>query len=115
MQRLPGLIFILIFCHGVNAAEGGWLYYGGDQGGRHYSGAAQINTSNISNLQVAWVYRSGDMEKFGDELKNTSGQSTPILLPDAAGGSLVYCTPFNRIIALNPGNGTQRWQFDPQI
>ena len=115
MQRLPGLIFILIFCHGVNAAEGGWLYYGGDQGGRHYSGAAQINTSNVSNLQVAWVYRSGDMEKFGDELENTSGQSTPILLPDAAGGSLVYCTPFNRIIALNPGNGTQRWQFDPQI
>jgi quinoprotein glucose dehydrogenase len=115
MQRLPCLIFILIFCHGVNAAEGGWLYYGGDQGGRHYSGAAQINTSNVSNLQVAWVYRSGDMEMFGDELENTSGQSTPILLPDAAGGSLVYCTPFNRIIALNPGDGTQRWQFDPQI
>ena len=115
MQRLPCLIFILIFCHGVNAAEGGWLYYGGDQGGRHYSGAAQINTSNVSDLQVAWVYRSGDMEKFGDELQNTSGQSTPILLPDAAGGSLVYCTPFNRIIALDPGNGTQRWQFDPQI
>jgi len=115
MQRLPCLIFILISCHGVNAAEDGWLYYGGDQGGRHYSGAAQINTGNVSNLQVAWVYRSGDMEMFGDKLENTSGQSTPILLPDAAGGSLVYCTPFNRIIALNPGDGTQRWQFDPQI
>jgi putative YphP/YqiW family bacilliredoxin len=27
----------------------------------------------------------------------------------------VYCTPFNRVIALDPATGEQRWSFDPQI
>ena len=30
-----------------------------------------------------------------------------MLLPPAAGESLVYCTPFNRVIALDPGSGEQ--------
>jgi quinoprotein glucose dehydrogenase len=48
-------------------------------------------------------------------MAQTSTQSTPILLPEAAGASLVYCTPFNRVIALDPGSGEQRWDFDPRI
>ncbi len=114
MWRSIVLVGVLV-CHGAGAADNGWLYYGGDQGGRHFSAATQINVENVSSLDVAWVFRSGDMEAFGDELENTSGQSTPILLPEAAGASLVYCTPFNRIIALDPESGAQRWQFDPQI
>ena len=39
-------------------------------------------------------------------MRKTSTQSTPILLPPAAGESLVYCTPFNRVIALDPGSGS---------
>ena len=96
-------------------AEPGWLYYGGDQGGRHYSDAAQIDRSNVQDLEVAWTFRSGDMATYGEEMKKTSTQSTPILLPAAAGESLVYCTPFNRVIALDPASGAQRWSFDPQI
>jgi len=96
-------------------ADPGWPYYGGDQGGRHYSHAVQINRSNVEDLEVAWVFRSGDMKSYGEAMDNTSTQSTPILLPEAAGESLVYCTPFNRVIALDPGSGEQRWSFDPQI
>ncbi|NOX68906.1 MAG: pyrroloquinoline quinone-dependent dehydrogenase [Gammaproteobacteria bacterium] len=107
---LTGIIFA-----GSAAADDGWRYYGGDQGGRHYSDVSQIDRENISELEVAWIFRSGDVEAFGDVMENTSGQSTPILLPEAAGESLVYCTPFNRIIALNPDSGTLRWQFDPEI
>jgi len=99
----------------VSAADEGWLYYGGDQGGRHYSSASQINKDNVADLDVAWVHRSGDVEAFGDAMENTSTQSTPILLPQAAGQSLVYCTPFNRVIALDPATGEQRWDFDPKI
>lgn len=100
---------------GAIASEEGWLYYGGDQGGRHYSDAIQIDKDNVSDLDVAWVYRSGDVEAYGDGMKNTSTQATPILLPKAAGESLVYCTPFNRVIALDPGSGEQRWDFEPNI
>ncbi len=95
--------------------DAAWLHYGGDQGGRHYSSVANINKENVDDLDVAWVFRSGDMETHGKKMENTSAQSTPILLPAAAGESLVYCTPFNRVIALDPALGTQRWQFDPKI
>jgi quinoprotein glucose dehydrogenase len=97
------------------ADDQGWLYYGGDQGGRHYSGAAQIDRGNVAQLQEAWVFRSGDMARHGEEMTKTSAQSTPILLPTEAGESLVYCTPFNRVIALDPGTGAKRWEFDPGI
>jgi quinoprotein glucose dehydrogenase len=97
------------------ASEAGWPYYGGDQGGRHYSQAAQIDRQNVSDLTVAWVHQSGDVKAMGKAMENTSTQSTPILLPEAAGASLVYCTPFSRVIALDPGSGEQRWDFDPQI
>jgi len=115
--RFRSLLILLggIGCSAAIAAGPGWLYYGGDQGGRHYSEAAQIDRANVADLEVAWVFRSGDMATYGPEMKKTSTQSTPILLPQAAGESLVYCTPFNRVIALDPATGQQRWSFDPQI
>ena len=100
---------------GAAASGDGWLYYGGDQGGRHYSEVSTINRQNVSDLSVAWIHRSGDVERYHEEMENTSTQSTPILLPESADESLVYCTPFNRVIALDPGTGTQRWDFDPDI
>ena len=111
------LLSLMFLSLPMQAAEkdNGWLYYGGDQGGRHYSSVASITKENVNELDVAWVFRSGDMETHRDKMENTSGQSTPILLPEVAGESLVYCTPFNRVIALDPASGQQRWQFDPQI
>jgi len=92
-----------------------WQHYGGDPGGRHYSKAAQITRENVAQLEPAWIHRSGDAQTDPEALKQTSAQSTPILLPDTAGGSLVYCTPFNRVIALDPASGVERWSFDPEI
>ncbi|MEZ5501468.1 MAG: pyrroloquinoline quinone-dependent dehydrogenase [Halioglobus sp.] len=97
------------------AGSGTWQYYGGDPGGRHYSSAAQITAANVADLEPAWIFRSGDMAHYGDAMAQTSAESTPVLLPPAAGESLVYCTPFNRVIALDPASGNQRWEFDPHI
>jgi quinoprotein glucose dehydrogenase len=97
------------------AAADNWRHYGGDPGGQHYSSASQINRDNVDELEPAWVFRSGDVDRYGDEMSKTSTQSTPILLPAEAGGSLVYCTAFNEVIALHPANGTPRWRFDPAI
>ncbi len=115
MPRLIVLALLLLAARGVAAGDGDWLYYGGDQGGRHYSTLDQINRANVADLEVAWVSRSGDVANYGEEMAKTSTQSTPILLPAAAGESLVYCTPFNRVIALDPGSGEPRWDFDPGI
>tara|TARA_B110000503_G_scaffold5014_2_gene6655 strand:+ start:6664 stop:8574 length:1911 start_codon:yes stop_codon:yes gene_type:complete len=114
LQRVL-LSLVALTSAGVACANDGWLYYGGDQGGRHYSTASQIDRENVSDLEVAWIHRSGDVGTYGEEMENTSTQATPILLPQSAGESLVYCTPFNRVIALDPGSGEQRWDFDPDI
>jgi quinoprotein glucose dehydrogenase len=114
-KAYPALLATLLFAVTAVAADQDWLYYGGDQGGRHFSSIDEINTDNVDDLEVAWVSRSGDMETYGEELAMTATQSTPILLPLEAGESLVYCTPFNRVIALDPATGQQRWSFDPQI
>ena len=111
------LAFLLI---GMSAASNEWQppiwqYYGGDQGGQHFSSADQINTENVVDLEVAWVYQSGDMKSYGKAMAKSSTQSTPILLPVSAGASLVYCTPFSRVIALDPTTGKQRWDFDPKL
>lgn len=110
-----GIALLLLGPAQLTARDAQWLHYGGDPGGRHYSSATAITRDNVSELDVAWIHRSGDIKRYGDEMENTSTQSTPILLPAAAGESLVYCTPFNRVIALDPGSGAQRWEFDPEI
>ncbi len=36
----------------------------------------------------------------------------PPLLVDE---TLYYCTPFNRVFALNPETGQEKWIFDPEV
>ena len=93
-----------------------WAHYGGDAGGGQYSSLDQIDVNNVGELEVAWQYRSGELERR-TEFQNATAkvQVNPILLPDAAGGHLMICTPFNRLIALDPGNGKERWVYDPEI
>ena len=64
-----------------------WLFYGGDQGGSHYSSLAQINRSNVHRLRQAWSYRTGALDRHPDRKAFASFHATPILLPEPAGES----------------------------
>lgn len=97
------------------AAAQDWNYYRGDQGGSGFSPHQQITSDNVSTLQVAWQYRSGETQQFAEELPRSALETTPILLPEAAGGHLVFCTAFNQVIALDPETGAERWRYDPEI
>ena len=92
-----------------------WLHYGGDPGGTHRSRLTQINRDNVGELELAWSYRTGELERHPDLRAMASFHATPILIPKDAGGSLVFCTPFNRIVALDPVTGDERWVFDPDL
>jgi quinoprotein glucose dehydrogenase len=87
-----------------------WPYYGGDAGGMRYSLLTQINPRNVSKLKVAWVFHTGDVSD-GKHGKRSGFETTPILVD----GTLFLTTGFNRVIALNPATGTQRWSYDPKI
>lgn len=102
--------------HGENIE---WPTYGGAAGGGHYTAATGITKDNVAQLELAWSHRSGDFIAGGKSLTERTNMhtrpsafvATPIMVRD----TLFYCTPFNRVFALDPGTGEERWAFDPQV
>jgi quinoprotein glucose dehydrogenase len=41
-------------------AEGDWTAYGRDAGGERYSPLDDIRPGNVTSLEVAWTFRTGD-------------------------------------------------------
>jgi len=109
-------MFLAMFASVLCAESRLWTHYAGDPGGQQYSPLDQINVDNVGQLEVAWQYRTGELKRR-TRFQNVTAkvQVNPILLPDAAGGHLVICTPFNRVIALDPKHGRERWVFEPDI
>lgn len=90
----------------------GWGYWGGTSGGTRYSKAQQITRENVADLEVAWSYSTGEVARRGaDAITNSSTQTTPILVE----GNLLFCTPFNRLVALDPATGRERWVHDANL
>jgi len=90
----------------------GWPAYGGDLGGQRFVTESLIGPDNVESMGHAWTYRHGDVSGPDDAIRSaTAFENTPIL----AGNTLYFCTPFNRVIALDPATGVERWSFDPKI
>ncbi|KRR13621.1 pyrroloquinoline quinone-dependent dehydrogenase [Bradyrhizobium valentinum] len=89
-----------------------WEHWGGDRGGSRFSPLAQITPDNVGNLVRAWEFRTGDLDRRApDVMRRTKFQATPLFVED----SLIFCSPFNEVIALDPGSGAQKWRYDPKI
>src|SRR5258708_17831535 len=89
-----------------------WEHWGGDRGGMRFSPLTQITPANVGNLVRAWEFRTGDLDSRAPEaMKRTKFQATPLFVED----SLIFCSPFNEVIALDPGSGAQKWRYDPKI
>jgi quinoprotein glucose dehydrogenase len=85
----------------------GWPQWGHGEQGQRYSANTQITPENVKALKVAWTYRTGDLSAPG-EVKNLAFEATPILAND----TLYLCSPRNRIAALDPQTGKQKWMRD---
>lgn len=113
-HRVIGVLVLLVLgslCFAVPVMAAGWSHYGGDAGGQRHSAAAQITPANVGKLMPVWTYRTGDMETRAADMKHSAFEGTPVLV----GGLLVFCTPFNEVIALDPGTGAQKWRYDPKV
>jgi quinoprotein glucose dehydrogenase len=87
-------------------------HYGVDAGGTRFAPVGEITPLNVSDLAVAWTYHTGDLDKRDAKtMRRTKFEATPIL----ADGRVVFCTPFNEVIALAPATGAELWRFDPHI
>jgi quinoprotein glucose dehydrogenase len=92
-------------------ADSTWPSYGNDPGGGRYSTLAQINRSNVARLQVAWTHRTGALQPETPLNKKAAFEATPILVE----GKLFLSTPFNQVIALDPGTGAKLWEHDVKL
>lgn len=110
---LACLAATLIIAHqaGSGNGAGDWPVFGHDPGGMRYSPLAQINRENASELKVAWVFHTGDISDGSFDRKRSGFESTPIVVD----GALFLTTGFNRVIALDPETGTERWAYDPFV
>ncbi|WP_297336757.1 pyrroloquinoline quinone-dependent dehydrogenase [Algoriphagus sp.] len=80
-----------------------WSYYGGPEDGSRYSSLSQITKENVTQLEVAWTYRTGDATE------RSQIQCQPIV----KNGILYGSTPSLNIFALDAATGTEIWRFDP--
>jgi quinoprotein glucose dehydrogenase len=98
----------LVLCAAGCANQGpntDWRVAGGDPGNTRFAPLDQINTSNVAQLTVAWVYHTGDLPPDG----HGEIQATPIVVA----GVLYTTTPALKVVALDAATGRERWHFDP--
>jgi quinoprotein glucose dehydrogenase len=104
-------LFLALFIPLDVFAQADWPNYGNDPGGMRYSSLSKINRKNVARLKQAWVYHTGDISDGSGGRERSGFETTPILVD----GTLYLTTPLNRVIALDPATGTERWTYDPKI
>ena len=82
-----------------------WPAHGGDSGHRQFSTLDQITPANVSQLSVAWTYRTGDARPDG----RSQIQCNPIVVH----GVLYATSPQLKVFALDAASGRELWVFDP--
>src|SRR5450755_471251 len=92
-------------------AIGNWAFYAGDAGGSRYSPLDQINKTNVVQLKPAWELHTGDVSDGSDGRPKSEFETTPIVVV----GTMFLSTPFNRVLAVDPETGKEKWSFDPKI
>lgn len=80
-----------------------WSHYGGPEDGSRYSSLTQITKENVSQLEVAWTYNTGDATE------RSQIQCQPIVM----NGLLYGSTPTLNVFAVNAATGAEIWRFDP--
>ena len=88
------------------AAE--WTAYGRTPLGDRHSPLDQITRANVSRLEVAWRYSTGEALRPETERTQVSFEATPLVSWE----TLFLNTPFGRVIALDATTGAERWTRD---
>jgi len=82
-----------------------WPQYKGSNENIHYSSLTQVDTGNVTQLQVAWEYHTRD----ADTANHSQIQCNPIVVD----GILYGVSPQLKLFAINAQTGQEKWQFNP--
>ncbi|MGH7519935.1 MAG: pyrroloquinoline quinone-dependent dehydrogenase [Gemmatimonadales bacterium] len=99
------VVLVIAGCTTTTTPSVDWRTTGGGPGNTRYSSLDQINTGNVAQLRVAWIYHTKDLPENRGEI-----QATPIVID----GILYTTTPALNVVALDAATGRERWRFDPR-
>lgn len=85
-----------------------WDSFHGQLNVQKYSPLTQITADNVSKLTKVWEFHTGDVSDGKGDTPATVWSATPIFAND----TLYIGTPFDRLIALDPGTGKEKWHYD---
>jgi quinoprotein glucose dehydrogenase len=88
-----------VLAQNVERAGRDWTYHLGDPGGSRFSTLAQINTSNVSTLERAWIFHTGSGRFAGS--------------PMVVDGVMYFSAP-NGVYAVDAVTGKQIWKYVPE-
>ncbi len=84
---------------------GEWVTWGGDFGNLRYAALDQINADNVSELEVAWRWKSSDV----DGRQDANWKATPLVVD----GVMYAPHGGTRISAIDPSTGATLWTYEP--
>jgi quinoprotein glucose dehydrogenase len=111
MTRTKAALLAVLITATLQAQEIGWTANGRDPEGTRYLPASVITRENVSRLEVAWTYRTGEADPRFATRKPAAFEATPLVIE----GTMYVGTPLGRVIALDAATGKERWTFDPGI
>nr|WP_280925074.1 pyrroloquinoline quinone-dependent dehydrogenase [Enterobacter hormaechei] len=85
-----------------------WDSFHGQLNEQKYSPLTQITADNVGKLTKVWEFHTGDVSDGKGDTPATVWSATPIFAND----TLYIGTPFDRLIALDPGTGKEKWHYD---
>jgi alcohol dehydrogenase (cytochrome c) len=83
-------------------ATDSWPSFNGDYSGRRFSTLTKINTSNVQNLSLAWMYRANTGSTGG----GPTIKGTPLQI-----NGVIYLTAPDHVWALDARSGREIWHF----
>jgi glucose dehydrogenase len=87
----------------ASGANADWAVFGGNVDNNRYSPLNLINTSNASQLGLAWTAQEGpNLNTF---------ESTPVVI----NGVMYYTTSTDQVRAVDAATGKLKWQYTPKV
>ena len=94
-------ILIALVSPAAVRAQSDWPYAGHDPGAQRFSPLKQINAKNVTKLQRAWTFHTGDAAD------DTNSEGAPLVID-----GVLYFDAGKDVYALDPITGLQIWKFE---
>jgi alcohol dehydrogenase (cytochrome c) len=86
----------------AQGADGDWTVYGGDYANTRYVANDQINSGNVGDLHLKWIFQTGIIGSF---------ETTPLV----EDGVMYITTPYNHVFAVDARTGRELWHYEHKL